>query len=50
LGYFDDVAFFRAIDGFMVQFGINGDGAVNTVWRDAFIPDDRVVESNVRGV
>ena len=40
IGYFDDVAFFRAIQGFMVQFGINGSPAVNTKWREANIPDD----------
>jgi len=49
-GYYDDVAFFRVIDNFMVQFGINGDPQVNTVWREARIPDDLVKQSNVRGM
>jgi peptidyl-prolyl cis-trans isomerase A (cyclophilin A) len=49
-GYYDDVAFFRVIEGFMVQFGINGDPAVNTVWREAPIPDDPVTQSNRRGM
>lgn len=48
-GYYDDCRFFRVIDGFMVQFGINGDPAVQTHWADAGIPDDPVRESNGRG-
>lgn len=50
IGYFTDVAFFRNIGGFMVQFGINGDPAVNEVWRTARIPDDPVTQSNQRGM
>jgi peptidyl-prolyl cis-trans isomerase A (cyclophilin A) len=49
-GYYDDVAFFRVISNFMVQFGINGDPQVNAVWRDARISDDPVKQSNVRGM
>jgi peptidyl-prolyl cis-trans isomerase A (cyclophilin A) len=48
-GFFDGCAFFRVIEGFMAQFGINGDPEVQKKWRDANIPDDRVVESNKRG-
>jgi len=49
-GYYDDVAFFRVIDGFMVQFGINGDPRVNAAWQGARIPDDPVTQSNRRGM
>jgi peptidyl-prolyl cis-trans isomerase A (cyclophilin A) len=49
-GYYDDVAFFRVIEGFMVQFGINGDPGVNAAWREARIPDDPVTQSNRRGM
>lgn len=49
-GYYDDVAFFRVIEGFMVQFGINGDPRVNAVWQEARIPDDPVTQSNKRGM
>ncbi len=49
-GFFQDVAFFRAIDGFMVQFGIHGDPAVSAKWRGANIPDDQASgHSNSRG-
>ena len=50
IGYFDEAAFFRVIDGFMVQFGINGHPAVSAKWRDADIPDDPPAgQSNKRG-
>lgn len=49
MGYFNDARFFRAIDGFMVQFGIHANPAVNTQWREARIQDDPVKQSNLRG-
>jgi peptidyl-prolyl cis-trans isomerase A (cyclophilin A) len=49
IGYFKDLAFFRAIQGFMVQFGIHGDPAVSAAWRRANIQDDPVKESNAKG-
>lgn len=49
VGYFEDIAFFRAIDGFMVQFGISGYPEVAAAWRTAQIQDDPVTQSNKRG-
>jgi cyclophilin family peptidyl-prolyl cis-trans isomerase len=49
MGYYNDVAFFRVVDGFMAQFGINGDPKVNDKWESANINDDPTRESNVRG-
>jgi peptidyl-prolyl cis-trans isomerase A (cyclophilin A) len=49
-GFFDNARFFRVISGFMAQFGINGDPAVNAAWQPAVIPDDPVVQSNKRGM
>lgn len=49
IGYFDDVAFFRVVPEFVVQFGIHGRPAVNREWMENTFPDDPVVESNRRG-
>lgn len=48
-GYFQDLAFFRVIPGFMCQFGIHGDPKVSAKWREAQITDDPVKGSNKRG-
>jgi peptidyl-prolyl cis-trans isomerase A (cyclophilin A) len=48
-GFFDDARFFRVLDGFVAQFGINGDPKVSAVWREATIEDDPVTGSNKRG-
>jgi peptidyl-prolyl cis-trans isomerase A (cyclophilin A) len=48
-GYFTNAAFFRVVPGFVVQFGLSADPAVNKVWDGAKIKDDPVVQSNKRG-
>jgi peptidyl-prolyl cis-trans isomerase A (cyclophilin A) len=49
-GYYDGCRFFRVIPGFMVQFGINGDPAIQRNWEKATIPDEKVTQSNTRGL
>jgi len=49
-GFYDNVRFFRVVSGFMVQFGINGDPQLSARWRQAQILDDRVTQSNKRGM
>jgi peptidyl-prolyl cis-trans isomerase A (cyclophilin A) len=49
MGFFDDTRFFRAVEGFMVQFGLPGDPVVASKWAGASIPDDPVTQSNLRG-
>jgi len=48
-GYYNDNRFFRVLPDFMLQFGINGDPALNAVWRQAVIIDDARKQSNERG-
>jgi peptidyl-prolyl cis-trans isomerase A (cyclophilin A) len=47
-GFYNDDRFFRVIESFMVQFGINGDPRVSAVWRKANFKDDPVRISNRR--
>ncbi len=50
VGFFNNLSIFRAIEGFMFQFGIHGDPRVSSKWAEATIPDDRPVgRSNKRG-
>jgi len=48
-GFYDDCRFFRVLDGFMAQIGMNGDPAVQRAWQTARLQDDPVKESNKRG-
>ena len=48
-GFFKDIALFRVLEGFVVQFGIHGDPEVSKQWRGNQIQDDPVKESNKKG-
>jgi peptidyl-prolyl cis-trans isomerase A (cyclophilin A) len=48
-GFYDNVRFFRVLTGFMAQFGMNGDPAIQKVWSNANIKDDPPKQSNKRG-
>jgi peptidyl-prolyl cis-trans isomerase A (cyclophilin A) len=48
-GFYDDTRFFRVLDGFMVQFGLNGDPDIQRPWQSANLRDEPVRQSNTRG-
>jgi peptidyl-prolyl cis-trans isomerase A (cyclophilin A) len=49
IGFYTDCAFFRVVNGFVAQFGMNGNPKINAKWADANINDDPVVQSNLAG-
>ncbi len=48
--FYDECRFFRVLDGFMAQVGMNGDPAVHAKWTEESIKDDPVMASNTRGM
>ena len=49
IGYFEDIALFRVVEGFVVQFGIHGDKRIAKKWLDSNIAPDPQKESNTKG-
>ena len=48
-GFYDGCRFFRVIDGYIAQVGMNGDPNIQRVWGEATFQDDPVKQSNQRG-
>jgi len=48
-GFYDDTRVHRVVEGFVAQFGLNGDPWVNQVWKTRFLQDDPANWSNTRG-
>lgn len=44
--FYTDIALFRVIPNFVVQFGIHNDSAINNEWKKYKIPDEPVLTSN----
>jgi cyclophilin family peptidyl-prolyl cis-trans isomerase len=47
-GFYDDCRFFRVLDDFMAQVGMNGNPAIQSVWDASRLKDDPVTQSNKR--
>ena len=48
-GFYDGSRFFRVLDGFMAQFGLNGDPEITAAWRTASLADEPAIQHNLRG-
>jgi peptidyl-prolyl cis-trans isomerase A (cyclophilin A) len=48
-GFYDSASFFRAVPGFVVQFGLSAHPRVSMAWYQATIKDDPVKHPNRRG-
>src|SRR6476646_10518493 len=49
LGYYDDTRIHRVNKGYIAQWGLHGDPAVNAAWKDQYLADDPPRSNNVRG-
>jgi cyclophilin family peptidyl-prolyl cis-trans isomerase len=49
LGYYDDTRFHRVRSGYIVQWGLHGDSAVNAAWKGRYLADDPPRSRNARG-
>ena len=49
LGYYDDTRFHRVNKNYIAQFGLHGNPAVNTAWKDQYLQDDPPRSHNKRG-
>jgi cyclophilin family peptidyl-prolyl cis-trans isomerase len=49
LGYYDDTRFHRVRPGYIAQWGLHGDSAVNAAWKQQYLADDPPRSRNARG-
>jgi homoserine O-acetyltransferase len=49
LGYFTDTRFHRVRAGYIAQWGLHGDSAVNAAWKGRYLRDDAPRSQNRRG-
>ncbi len=49
VNFFDEVSIFRVVPGFVAQFGIHNEKAVNDAWKELGIADEPTRHSNRRG-
>lgn len=47
--FYDGTRFFRVLDGFMAQFGLNGDPEIQRPWSRSGLADEPPTQSNLRG-
>ncbi len=49
VGYYDDTRFHRVRTGYIAQWGLHGDSAVNAAWKGRYLADDPPRSHNRRG-
>ena len=49
LGYYNDTRFHRVRNGYIAQWGVHGDSAVNAAWKARYLSDDPPRSHNTRG-
>ena len=49
LGYYNDTRFHRVRPGYIAQWGLHGDSAVNAAWKGRYLVDDPPRSRNARG-
>jgi homoserine O-acetyltransferase len=49
LGYYDDTRIHRVRPGYIAQWGLHGDSAVNAAWKGRYVRDDAPGSHNTRG-
>ena len=47
--FYTDIALYRVVPNYVVQFGIQNDSVLNSSWRDHKVPDEPNIEANKEG-